>query len=182
MDRQASETRVGQILLTESAISSRIANLAEQIRTIYTDSNKVTVLVLLNGAKRFADELFKRINDDKFRLRYLKASSYDGAESDGKVIITGRVGDVTGQEVLIVDDIYDSGLTISEVLKRVKQARPYRIKTCLLLEKQTRHKERVVIDFKAAMVPDCFVVGFGLDFNGQYRELPFIAELNPAGL
>jgi hypoxanthine phosphoribosyltransferase len=181
MDRQSTQAQVGQIFLTESVLCSRIENLSEQV-TIYTDSNKVTVLVLLNGAKRFADELFERIKDDKFQLRYLKVSSYDGAEPNRKVTITGDIGDLAGKEVLIVGDIYDSGLAISEVLKRVKQAQPHRIRTCLLLEKQAMHKEQVVIDFKAAVVPDCFVVGFGLDYNGQYRELPFIAELNLASL
>ncbi len=182
MDRQTTKAKVGQILLTESVLSSRIANLAEQVKAIYAQSNRVIALVLLNGAKRFADELFERINDKKFQLKYLKVSSYDGAVPNGKVTITGDIGDVAGQEVLIVDDIYDSGLTLSKVIKRVKRARPYRIRTCLLLEKRTRHKKNIAIDFKTAVVPDCFVVGFGLDYNGQYRDLPFIAELNLAGL
>lgn len=182
MDRKTFKSQVGRILLTESVIASHVVSLAEQIKAAYADSNKVTVLVLLSGAKRFADELFERINDEKFRLRYLTVSSYDGTRSNGKAVISGDTGDVAGQEVLIVDDIYDSGLTISDVLKKVKQGRPHQIRTCVLLEKQTRHRKQVVIDFKAAVVPDCFVVGYGLDYNGKYRELSFIAELNIAGI
>jgi hypoxanthine phosphoribosyltransferase len=182
MDRKTAKAQIGRILLTESVLAVRIANLAEQVRNAYADCNKVIVPVLLNGAKRFADELFERINDVKFQLRYLIVTSYSAAQSSGKVIIEGDIGDVAGQEVLITDDIYDSGLTISEVLKKVRQGKPRRIRTCLLLEKQTTHKKNVEIDFKAAVVPDCFVVGFGLDYNGQYRELPFIAELSLAAL
>lgn len=181
MDCDPAKTKIARILLTESAISSHVANLAEQIKTTYANKDKVIVLVLLNGAKRFTDELFERINDEKFQVRYLTVNSYYGSKSTGKITITGDIGNVAGQEVLIADDIYDSGLTISEVLKMVKQAQPHRIRTCMLLEKQTRHKKKVKIDFKAADVPDCFVVGYGLDYNGQYRELPFIAELNILG-
>jgi len=180
MDRDTTKTKFRQILLTKKALSSYIANLAEQIKTTYANNDKIIVIVLLNGAKRFTDELFGHINDEKFRLRYLTAGSYNGAESGGKVTIAGDIGDVAGQEVLIADDIYDSGLTLSEVIKKVEQARPHRIRTCLLLEKQTRHKKKITIDFKAAVVPDCFVVGYGLDYNGQYRQLPFIAELDLA--
>ncbi len=181
MDRKTAKAQVGRILLTEPELAARVANLAEQIKTAYADTSKVIVLVLLNGAKRFTKDLFGLINDEKFQLRYLTVNSYSGCKSNGKVT-TGDIGNVAGQEVLITDDIYDSGLTISEVLKKVKQAQPNRIRTCLLLEKQTTHKEHVKIDFKAAVVPDCFVVGYGLDYDGQYRELPFVAELDLAAL
>ncbi len=178
MDRETTKPKVGQILLTESAISACIASLAEQIKAAYKATNKVIVLVLLDGAKRFADELFGCIDLAKFELRYLRAKSYNGAESCGQIEINGRIGDVSDAEVLIVDDIYDRGRTLSGVLQIVKQGHPQSIRTCVLLEKQTTRTELVSIDFVAAQVPDCFVVGYGLDYDGQYRELPFIASVD----
>jgi hypoxanthine-guanine phosphoribosyltransferase len=84
-DCDTANTRFGRILLTKKRLSANIANLAEQIQTTYAHNDEVIVLVLLNGAKRFVDELFGHINDEKFRLRYLSAGSYNGAESGGGV-------------------------------------------------------------------------------------------------
>lgn len=178
MERETTKPKVGQILLTESAISASIASLAEQIKATYDSSDKVIVLVLLDGAKRFADELFGCIDLSKFELRYLRAKSYNGNESSGVVEIIGKIGDVSDAEVLIVDDIYDRGRTLSSVLRIVEQGHPQNIRTCVLLEKQTERTDSVEIDFVAAQVPDCFVVGYGLDYDGQYRELPFIASVD----
>lgn len=178
MDCHDSNTQVEQIFLSGPVLSARIADLAEQIKAAYAATDRVIVLVLLNGAKRFTDELFRRINDRKFQLRYLTVRSYSGARPGANITIAGDITDVAGQEVLIADDIYDTGLTLSEAMQKVEQSRPLRIRTCCLLEKQTRHKKKIAIDFKAATVPDCFVVGYGLDYNGRYRDLPFIAELN----
>jgi hypoxanthine phosphoribosyltransferase len=181
MDHETAKPQVGKILLTESALSARVAGLAAQIKAAYADVDSVVAVVLMQGAKRFADELFSLIDDGRFELRYLTVSSYRGVEQAENVSICGEVGDVAYRDVLIVDDIYDRGLTLSGVMQMVCRGRPRRVRVCCLLEKQTQHREEIKIDFKAATVPDCFVVGYGLDYAGQYRHLPFVAQLDLTG-
>lgn len=177
MERQSIRTtQIGRTILTESKLRNCILKLSDQIKTAYTGCGEVIVLVLLKGAKRFADDLFRQIDDDKFLLRYVSVSSYDGDKSIGKVTINGELGNLAGKEILIVDDIYDSGLTLSEIIRTVEKEKPFRIRTCLLLEKQIPHQRHIKIDFKGSDVPDCFVVGYGLDYDEQFRELPFIAQ------
>ncbi|MFA5784072.1 MAG: phosphoribosyltransferase family protein [Phycisphaerae bacterium] len=179
MERQLTRTQIGRIILSESHLRTCINKLADQIKNAYTGCGEVIVLVLLNGAKRFADDLFERINDDKFKLRYISVSSYNGNKSIGKVTVQGEITGLSGCEVLIADDIYDTGLTLSEVVKIVEKEKPHGIRTCLLLEKQLPHQRHITIDFKGADVPDCFVVGYGLDHDEQFRELPYIAQYIP---
>jgi hypoxanthine phosphoribosyltransferase len=179
MEREETAAKTGQILLTEQEISTHLEELARRIQKAYADLDEVTVVVLLSGAKHFADRLFALIDNDKFRLTYVKVSSYgDGFISSGSVDIKGLdKSALADKEILIVDDIYDSGLTMSRVVDVVSFAGPRSIRTCVLLAKQTEHTKQVNIDFQAAAVDDCFVVGFGLDYKGQYRDLPFIARL-----
>jgi hypoxanthine phosphoribosyltransferase len=177
MERQQAKIRPAKVLITESRLSSQIEELARKIKAKYESAPDVVVFVLLEGAKKFACELFARINDEKFQLRYIRAKSYNGTKANSCVEITGDIGDITGREVLIVDDIYDSGITMSSVIRLIEQTCPKRIKTCVMLEKQTTRKETVHIDFQAAQVPDCFVVGYGLDYDGRFRDLPYVAAV-----
>lgn len=179
MERKETSIKPGRILLTEREISERLKELAHRIRTTYARHDRVVVLVVLNGAEHFADKLFSLIDDDKFRLSYIKASSYgDRLTSNGDVKIKGLdKSALVGEEVLIVDDIYDSGLTMARIIDAVGCAGPRGIRTCVLLAKKAEREREINIDFKAAVVEDCFVVGFGLDYGGRHRELPFIAKL-----
>lgn len=179
MEREDTAVKTGRILLAEQEISAHLEKLARRIQTAYADVDEVTVVVLLSGAKHFADRLFALIDDDKFQLTYVKVSSYgDRFTSSGNVDIKGLdKSALADKEILIVDDIYDSGLTMSRVVDAISFAKPRGVRTCVLLVKHTEHAKQVNIDFKAAVVDDCFVIGFGLDYKGQYRDLPFIARL-----
>lgn len=179
MEQASESAAIGQVLLTGDEISSILHKLAGQISTAYADSQKVIVIVLLSGAKVFADNLFALINDDKFKIHYITASSYkNGCKSCGTLELTGLdYISVKGQDVLIVDDIYDSGLTMRGMFNFLKPQNPSTIRTCILLVKQVERSDTIDIDFQGITIDDYFVVGYGLDYNGQYRHLPFIASL-----
>lgn len=177
MERTIYKSQVGQILIDADSIASAISALARQITSTFKQSQDVSVIVLLDGAKRFADDLFGFINDGKFRLEYIDVKSYNGTESAGAVEINGDLPNLEGADVLIIDDIYDSGTTMKHMTETVKSHNPGIVKTCVLLKKQTPRDYADVVDFYAFDIPDCFVVGYGLDYNGQYRQLSYIAEL-----
>ncbi len=170
--------QIGKVLLTESQLHARIKTLADLITAEYKNCHKVEVVVLLHGARQFANDMFTLIEDEKFNLQYIKASSYNGTNSNGFVEVEGRLSNIETADVLIVDDIFDSGRTMKHVIDLVDKHKPHRIKTCVLFEKQTERAEKVKIDFAAAQVPDCFIIGYGLDYEDRYRDLPFIAELD----
>jgi len=174
------EAVVGKVLFSRQEIGETVSLIARQIEEAYRDSDDVLVIVLLTGAKWFADDLLAEINDEKFKVEYIKVSSYHGqTSSSGEVDIKGHIeGNISGREVLIIDDIYDTGLTLERFIHWLKQKGPSAIKTCVLLEKQCQHKGQVDIDFAGLEAPDVFLVGYGLDYNQQYRELPFIAQLD----
>ncbi|MFA5553246.1 MAG: phosphoribosyltransferase family protein [Phycisphaerae bacterium] len=179
MEQASESAAIGQVLLTGDEISSILHKLAGQISKTYVDSQKVIVIVLLSGAKIFAGNLFALINDDKFQIHYVTASSYkNGCKSCGVLELTGLDGiSVKYKDVLIVDDIYDSGLTMRGIFNLLEPQNPCSIRTCILLVKQVERSDTIDIDFWGAAIDDCFAVGYGLDYNGQYRELPFIASL-----
>lgn len=166
-------------MLSKEQIFSHLQEMSNQISKAYFNSPKVIVLVLLGGAKIFADDLFKLIDDDKFQIIYIKASSYNGGlKTGGNVEISGLDGiNLNKEDVLIVDDIYDSGNTMAAILDLIQPRKPNSVRTCVLLFKQIERKRQINIDFRAATVPDRFVVGYGLDYKGQYRDLPYVAVL-----
>ncbi|MBN1796901.1 MAG: hypothetical protein JW804_09535 [Sedimentisphaerales bacterium] len=177
MERTAHLIQTGKILLDENFIQSSLSKLAGQITAAFSQSKNVTVIVLLDGAKRFADDLFALIDDDKFKLVYIRANSYIATESTANIRIQGKLPNLHNTDVLIVDDIYDTGNTMSRIIDLVNIQKPRTVKTCVLLKKTKQHNNPARIDFYAADIPDCFVIGYGLDYAGQYRDLPFIAEL-----
>jgi hypoxanthine phosphoribosyltransferase len=170
---------IGQIILNQDDISTRLLILAEDIANAYSDSEHVDVIVLLNGAKRFADNLFAIIDDPKFSLQYLRAKSYNGTVSNGKVQAEKSIRNILDSDVLVIDDIYDTGRTLEHITEMIRMKEPRSIKICVLLEKMIEHCGKVSIDFKGFDVPESFLIGYGLDYNGQFRELPFIAAYEP---
>lgn len=168
-----------RMLISTGQLQETVARLAEQINTAYAGIDNVTALVALEGAKYFADDLLAKIVVP-FERAYIKISSYCGTHSCSTPVINfddKLPKTLRGKEILIIDDIYDTGRTLSKLLRRLHDCAPRSVKICVLLEKEIDHCEAVAIDFLGAKVPNIFVVGYGMDFNGQYRELPFIAEL-----
>lgn len=169
-----------RILITREQLQAVVSNVAERVNAAYTQSSNCLALVILEGAKYFADDLLPKL-DFPVEVAYIKASSYlGGTQSSGKVALNSKDSlsqKIKGRNVLIIDDIYDTGHTLSKLLKWVKSCGAADVKTCILLEKEIPHAKEVTIDFLGTTVEDAFVIGYGLDYNHQYRELPFIAEL-----
>jgi hypoxanthine phosphoribosyltransferase len=172
-------TKNSQVLVTTGQIANCVRKIAAQIEAAYKDSQNVLAIVLMTGAKWFADDLFREIQSGKFEIEYVKIDSYHGqTKSSGQVKFQNQIrSQVAGRDVLVIDELYDTGRTLKNVTEKITQ-QGGRVKTCVLLEKDIEHFENVDIDFLGLKVPDCFLIGYGLDYQGQFRELPFIATLN----
>jgi hypoxanthine phosphoribosyltransferase len=144
------------------------------------DLDNCLALVVLDGAKYFAEDLLRQL-DWPFEVESIKASSYSGTHSTGRVKTDKKDGireKVRGKNILLIDDIYDTGLTLSHILEWLNECQPATVKTCVLLEKEIEHTKTVDIDFLGMKIENVFAIGYGLDFEGHYRELPFIGELS----
>jgi hypoxanthine phosphoribosyltransferase len=171
-------SQTGKILIDAQSITESISRLAEQIKREFKQSKRVSVIVLLEGARRFADDLFKLIDDDRFILNYINVKSYSGTQSSGEIQVNGNLSRLNAEDVLIIDDIYDSGKTMHHMLDIVTSHDPSIVKTCVFMKKQVSRDHSDLIDFYCFDIPDTFVVGYGLDHDGQYRDLPYIAQLD----
>jgi hypoxanthine phosphoribosyltransferase len=165
-----------KVLITEQEIASRTRELAEQIQKDY-NNEEIVIVCILKGATFFAVELAKRIESDTI-IDFMKVSSYEGTESTGKINFTLDISeDITGKNVLIVEDIVDTGRTLAYVKKYLESKNPKNVKICTMLNK----KERRVIDlnpeYVAFDIPDKFVIGYGLDYDEKYRNLPYVGYL-----
>jgi len=168
-----------RILINQQQLHTAIERLAGEITSEYSDRPFVA-LTLLEGARYFANDLLEKINIP-FEQRFIKISSYHGIHSGDTVNIDVNVEIqqyLRNKDILIIDDIYDTGKTLSRLLEWLEKCSPRSVKTCVLLEKQLPHIRKVPIDFQGMTVEDVFVIGYGMDYNGQYREMPFIAELS----
>ena len=165
-----------EVLITESQIANRIVDIAEEITAHYR-GRPLTVICLSNGAIVFAADLIRRI-PIPLQLDSISVSSYRGIESTGKVELDkGLKLCVKNRDVLIVDDILDTGLTLSKVIEEVEKAEPSSVKTCVLLNKPARRQLDIEPDFSGFEIDNHFVVGYGLDYNEMYRNLPCIGIL-----
>ncbi len=137
----------------------------------------LVVVAVLNGTVLFLADLIRHLSLP-MRLDFIGISSYGlGAES-GEMVFTKELRlDVRGRDVLLVDDILDTGRTLRRVLGKLRPLKPRRIRTCVLLEKQARRVEKVQADYIGFSIPDLFVVGYGLDFAERFRNLPFVGVL-----
>lgn len=165
-----------KVLITEQEIASRTRELAEQIQKDY-NNEEIVIVCILKGATFFAVELAKRIESDTI-IDFMKVSSYEGTESTGKINFTLDISeDITDKNVLIVEDIVDTGRTLAYVKKYLESKNPKNVKICTMLNK----KERRVIDlnpeYVAFDIPDKFVIGYGLDYDEKYRNLPYVGYL-----
>jgi hypoxanthine phosphoribosyltransferase len=169
---------VEQVLITEEQIARRVKILARQIEEDFRGRDLV-VISLLKGTVLFLADLIRHLNMP-MRLDFIGVSSYGSGTESGDLVFTKELRlDVRGREVLLVDDIMDTGKTLSRVLPKLRALKPRRIKTCVLLDKPSRRVEKVRADYTGFKIPDRFVIGYGLDFAEKYRNLPFIGVLHP---
>ena len=165
-----------RILFHETTILSRLDEIAAQITQEYRD-RELTVIAILNGSLVFMADLMRRIQLP-LRLDCLGVASYHGkTETSGEVIFRQVAPDVKGRHVLILDDILDSGHTLAAIREKLQAAGPRSIKVCVLLSKKKVRARAVDADYVGFEIADEFVVGYGLDYDERYRNLPYIGVL-----
>ena len=140
---------------------------------------ELVVVSLLNGTVMFLADLIRHLSLP-LRLDFIGVSSYGAGTTPGELIFTKELRlDVRGRDVLLVDDILDTGRTMKRVIGKLRYLRPRRLRTCVLLDKPSRRVERVRADYVGFTIPDLFVIGYGLDYAERYRNLPFVGVLKP---
>lgn len=171
---------IKQVLFNEEEIRQRVKELGEQITNDYA-GQQLVVVSLLKGAVYFTAELTKSI-DLPVRLDFMISSSYgNDTVSAGSINVIKDLDEkIAGKHVLIVDDIIDTGLTLEKISKLLEMRNPLSVKTAVLLDKGAKRVNEMNADYVGFAIPDEFVVGYGLDFAGDYRNLPIIGILKPA--
>ena len=166
------------MLITEAQLARRVRILAQEIERDF-HGRETVVISLLNGTVMFLADLLRHL-ELPLRLDFLGVSSYGEGVKSGELVFTKELRlDVRGRDVLLVDDILDTGQTLSRVLPKLRALRPRLVKICVLLDKPARRGEKIEADYVGLTVPDDFVVGYGLDFGERYRNLPFVGVLYP---
>jgi len=170
---------VEEILIPEEVLQDRIRELGRRISNEY-NSKEPLLVGILTGAFVFLADLLRAISIP-CRVDFMATASYGtGTESSGIVrILKDLDQSIEGQHVLVVDDIIDTGLTMDYLLETLKARYPASLRVCALLDKRPRRLREVTLDFSGFEIPDRFVIGYGLDFAGRYRNLPFIGVLKP---
>ena len=173
------EKYIKEILIGEEALQKRVKEIAKQIEIDYEDKDPV-LIGILKGAIPFMADLLKNIHVP-VRIDFMAVSSYgNSTESTGNVkILKDLDKPIRSQNIIIVEDIIDTGFTIDYLLKTLRVRKPKSIKVCTLLSKPERRIIKVPIDYKGFDIPNKFVIGYGLDYAEHYRNLPYIAVLKP---
>ncbi len=168
---------VETILLDENVLAKRIQELGEEISKGYA-GEEIMLVGILKGASVFLSDLIRQISLPTY-IDYMVVSSYgNSAETSGVVrIIKDLEDNIEGKNIIIVEDIIDTGLTLSYLSQNLLSRNPKSLKICTLLDKPARREREINIDYKGFEVPDEFIIGYGIDYAGKYRNLPFIGIL-----
>jgi hypoxanthine phosphoribosyltransferase len=165
-----------EVLLTEEQLRARITEMAAAITRDYA-GKPLKLVGVLKGSFVFMADLARAV-DLPVKVDFIGTSSYQGTKSSGVVRITNDLSwPIAGEHVLLVEDIVDTGLTMKYLLSNLETRRPASVKVCALLQKPSRAKVEVPIAYKGFEIPDAFVVGYGLDWDGRLRNLPYIGVL-----
>lgn len=165
-----------KVFISESQLAERIAKLGKEISDQYK-GEQIIIVVLLRGSFMFAADLVRAIEGDLI-VDFMVVSSYQGMETSGEVrIFKDLAENIHDRHVLIVEDIVDTGLTLTKILEFLKSRNPKTLETCSLLSKPSRRIKDVEIKYVGFSIEDKFVVGYGLDLDQKYRQLPYIAEM-----
>ena len=175
--RSAIHPDLASILFTEAQIKRRVRGLAREIKQVY-GKGEFTLIALINGAVMFTADLMREI-DNPVRLDCIRVSSYgSGTKSVGAPqIVADLTLDIANRDVLVIDDILDTGKTLALVTTLARKLKPASLRTCVLLDKKARREVEFEADFVGFKIPNKFVVGYGLDFAERYRNLPCIGVL-----
>jgi len=169
---------IDKIIISEEDIETRVQALGRQIASDYKDSENLLLLGLLRGSVVFITDLMRHI-PHPMTMDFMSVSSYSGTESSGFVRIDlDHKTNIQGWDVILIDDIIDTGYTVHTVKKLLLDRNPKSLKVCALLDKVERHKVDIAIDYFGFKIPDYFVVGYGLDIDEKGRNLPYIASVD----
>jgi hypoxanthine phosphoribosyltransferase len=164
------------VLISQRQIAARVRQLSREIERDFAGKDVVAVAIL-NGTVMFLADLIRHLSLP-LRLDFIGVSSYRLSTASGELVFTKELRlDVRGRDVLLIDDILDTGQTLFKVTAKLRKLSPRRIKTCVLLDKAERRVEKIKADYVGFSIPDLFVVGYGLDYAERYRNLPFIGVL-----
>ena len=173
---------IERVLVSEQEIAEISDRIAEQINNDYKDSNKKLVFIcILKGSLMFTCEIFKRITRPA-EIEFMKVSSYGAATSSSGMInihLDLKREDLSDADFVIVEDIIDSGRTLSHLVRYLRDRGACSVRTCTLLDKPSRRTVDYTPDYCGKIVDDHFVVGFGLDYDEEYRNLPYVGILKP---
>lgn len=172
----AQEIRIGNIMITEEEISKKVADLAKEINADFPDGELV-VVGILKGCIMFLCDLSRKLTS-QVRLDFMQVSSYgSGTESSGEIKIKKDLEfDIAGKNVLIVEDIIDSGNTMVKLIPELQKRNPASVKVCALISKPSRRQVEYEADYTGFEITDKFIIGYGLDCDEKFRQLPYIAE------
>ena len=165
-------------LITQGKINQAVAKLAAEINRDYRGKQPL-LIGILKGSFVFMADLVRRL-DLPIEVDFVKLSSYgSGTKTSGKVkVVQGLKSPIKGRDVLIVEDIVDTGLTVSFLMGNLRKKKPASLKLCVLVDKPSEHKVPVTIDYLGFNVPDKFIVGYGIDWNEKFRQLPDICIID----
>ena len=174
------ERMIQEVLITEEQIKDRIKQLGEVLTAEYADKNPV-ILGVLKGVVVFYADMIREIKVP-CQMDFMWISSYEGTESTGKMVVKRDMScDIKGRHVLILEDIYDTGNSLSFVYDHLMTKEPASVRICTLLDKPERRNPNIMLkaDYVGFEIPNAFVVGYGLDYNEYYRNLPYVGILKP---
>ena len=171
---------VEEVLLSGDQIAARVAELGTQLAADYAGRTPVLVSVLKGSIVFLADLI--RAMDVPLNVDLMEVSSYGSAtESSGQVrILKDLSSSIEGRDVVVVEDIIDTGLTLNYLLRYLAERHPASVRVCCLLDKPARRLAEIEIDYRGFSIPDRFVIGYGLDYDERYRNLPYVGVLRPS--
>lgn len=174
---------IEKVLVAEEVIEKRLDVIAERITADFKDQEAVQVVAILKGALVFMADLLRRV-PLRLDIECLNVASYHGGtESSGQVdFLDQKLPEVKGRTILLLDDILDTGRTLQAVSEKLREMGAKEVKTCVLLTKDKVRAEEVEADYSAFEIGDEFVVGYGLDYDGKYRNLPYVGVLSANAL
>ena len=174
------EQNIQEVLLSEERIKARVCELGEILSEEYRDKNPV-VLGVMKGVVVFYADMIRQLKIP-CQMEFMWLSSYEGTDSSGSVVVKRDIStDIKGRHVLILEDIFDTGASLSFVYDHLMAKGPASVKICTLLDKPSRRKPGITLeaDYVGFTIPNAFVVGYGLDYNEYYRNLPYVGVLKP---
>ena len=166
-----------RVLISKEQIENRVKELAKQIRKDYKEKT-ITAICLLKGSLFFTADLTREIGG-KIYLEFMQLSSYEGENTTGTIKLKKDIdfSEIKGKDVLIIEDIVDTGITLNYTLEHIKKAGANSVKVCTLLNKPSRRKIKVPIDYVGFEIENKFVLGYGMDYDQLYRNLPYIGYI-----